>query len=416
MDIFLNKERDIHQAVKTVLALEDYYNRLASEAKITMDIALESEVVLGHSLVLKNRYSGMSSAVNYNVALESTWEAIVEAFKAFLARIIELIKQMIQWFSGTGPEGRKSPLNQLVLDKYHALPGFDHDEESRPFGLIKNDTLSKRLEENEKNWVARMNPLHLDLLNGGDCFKTVTDNANAMLRESVVPKYKDAFNKLQRWEEKAFDEAIDLDTELIKRPKDEVARAREEYKEKVTADADKELESFQPILDSLKERQERLEQCKDGLQDVPQTALRDLHIDPNVISQRSSALKVPEFTRLQKDQTRTLEWVVEALTKVQNDISRGEGVLQICFQAMRSAYMRQLTNMVGGGRTIQQTFASVGTAFAHLLQAEMFFVEYQISRTNILIAGDAASADDWKAVRNSWNTRKEGLKEVKNLF
>jgi hypothetical protein len=418
MSTLLSKELEVSKAEAALLSLENYYTSLVESGKVTLDIALESEMLVGNPSILHNHFSSMPATKQKNYAMESTMEAIVAAFKAFLAHIVDLYRRMIAWFNGEGIPGFKvkNPLRAVVVQKYQDLPGFNYDEETRVFGLIRDNALTRLLDENEKDWIDRVKPLQFDLITGGGCYKAIVECANGLVREQAVPKYKIAYQETQTWEEKMFDKAIELDTELIKRPREEANERREEFRTMVSESTEKELVKFDPVLEALQLRHQAVIDCRGELPEVPQTALRDLQIDPNVLSARFNSMKVLEFSRLQKDQARTLEWAIQSLTKVQSETAHGEGVLQQCFQAMRMGYTKQLSKLVAGGRVIQESFVAIGVGFEQLVESEIFFVNYQLSRIQILIGADKSQAQDWKAIRESWHDRKADLQEIASLY
>lgn len=404
----------VEAIVAQLKMLDDLTSRIAAENHLSINLAMESEPLLGHNVLLINYFSSNKEEMKHAMSMETIMESVVDAFKLFINKIIELFIKMADWMTGKLFGDAHNSLTEVVQRAYRNLPSFNYA--SFNSAQKKSGELEAALHANEQEWIGRLKPFQVDLMTGGQCFVSIADAANVLIHESVVPKYDHSFQTLQKWEDKSFHEAIDLDTTLIRKTKDEAAVDREAYAEKVKKSGEDELNGFDPTMESLKNSREKVLDCKSNIPDVPDNALEKMRVDNHTIDSRINTLKVPEFVRLQKDQGRTLQWVVTALKKVQNDINNGEGAMQRCFQSMRAVYVEKLTKLTSSGRMIQETFMMVSGAFSNLLECEVLYVSYQMSRCNILIRLDQSNAETWRAELEAWKERREHLSNVLNLI
>lgn len=420
----MKKDLDVLDALREkMIALEAFALNITTAGKVSMNMALESEQLIGHNGLLMTHFSTASPVAKNKVAMESVMSTIKKAFKDFLAKIIEMFKKMVRWFRGM-LGGSKNALKPALFTAYNGKEKFDYDEHSKAVDAgvrnaeqnVREGKAKERLEENDKEWFTKLKPIYADVLLGGDYFKAVASAAHDVIQRNIVGRTAAAFKDTQDWETDAFHQAVDLDMELLRKPAADKKEDHEAFKTKITEEVAKREQKLEPLLAELADSQDKVKNARSELSLSGVKEISAIKVDYNTVNNRVRDLRVPEFIKMQEEQARTLDGIVDKLEEVEKGIKDGEGVLQPSFQIMRDVYTKELMKLVGGVQSIQSIVAEVSSAFTGVLEGELFLVSYNLSRTNVLIDVDPSNADQWRDDRLVWAKRRSDLYDVLEMI
>lgn len=402
-------ESAVIAAGQNLYALEQLVESIGQNAP-DLNFALESEVIMGNNSILANHFGNQSSEARRVAAIESITEAIGNAFKAFIERLVEALKKMIAWLTDKAMTG-KNALKETVIRGYDALPSLNYRLSWKLTVINSGNPAAKELVE---RWQDRISPWKLDLVSQGKCMKALEEVVRRFKTENILGTFKKYFSEVRAWEDKAFDEAIDLDTALIRKTRDEAEASRTAFKEKIAADLDAASEDIQDFGTYISGMPEEVKECWENADDTPNTSVATLQFTETTVLTAMRAISVEEFSRMRKDQANTLSDIVKTLDHVNQETAKGEYVLQHCVQAMRSAYTKRLTWIMNCSTGIQGVFSLIASAFRAMLEVELAYLHFTIERVKMEITG--SSAEEWKEDYDALNKRKEGLENVLTML
>lgn len=389
-----NEEFDkIQEVIVSMESLAKFCDGLLASKTLTMDLAMESEVVTGNNKILETYFARWMNSSKYSIAVESVVDNINSTLKKFFRMIAELIKKTATWFDEKIKNARTRFASVEAGKTIESIDWRFRDE------MIQESTQAKdfesELEGYENQWKDRFNGLHRDMLVTKYASKAIKKLCETVRRHNYEHLIQGSVNDLLTWHAQAAvatTDMLDKDSDRWMNIQFRKDKDHDELVSSVEESLPKSMDSFEEASKEIASLTEDVKEDLDNLANAPSGFTQPVvkyMTSAEAIGRQYKDLGIESVV----SNTATMKIALATLDKRIGEVAKTGDALaenteanahaKRITMAVNAIVMRELRNLVSSFTVYAGVIQVVSATVQSIITAELTLVMYYKGRLRI---------------------------------